>query len=360
MQAFDITQKGLRTRRRMLALAFALGGMLIAPAGNAADTAAGAAARVTALETQADSLSRALTGLDGSLNAFLPPTAIGVSEVAPIQVAQSRDATLAVRLDQLEEQMRILNGQVEGLQFQLTQLQTLIERMQEDTDARFAALEGGVPSGKTSATSQTGGAMPSGGASQSVDLSAPGTDNTLVFPGANPNDAPLDLGAPIELGAPERPLGTLTLDDLGGATGPEIDIGREAGFITDADAEAQYRAGYDAVVKGDYAFAEDQFRQFIALFPDHPQAPDATNWLGEALIQRGDYEEAADILLTGFQSYPNAARSPDILMKLGIALSGSGETETACRTFTEVLRRYPGVSPAFQQRLGTEMAKAGC
>ncbi len=52
---------------------------------------------------------------------------------------------------------------------------------------------------------------------------------------------------------------------------------------------AQYQAGYDAIVRGDYAFAEDQFRQFVALYPDDPQAPDATNWLGEALMQRGAY-----------------------------------------------------------------------
>jgi len=331
---------------------------MAAPAGAAAtDTAGGAAARLAALETEALSMQQRLGGLSDSIDAFLPPRAIGVDTAAPaIQVAQSSDAAVAVRIDQLEEQMRILNGQVEGLQFQLTQLQTLLERMQADADARFAALEGGAPVGKTEAAPQAGGVMPSGETPQAMDLSTPGADTDVFGTG----EAPLDLDAPIELGAPEQSLGTLTLNDLEGTSGPEIDIGRDAGLITDADANAQYTAGYDAVIRGDYEFAEEQFRQFIALFPDHPQAPDATNWLGEALIQRGDYEEAADILLTGFQSYPNAARSPDILMKLGIALSGSGENETACRTFNEVVRRFPDTSPAFQQRLGTEMAEAGC
>ena len=340
----------------MPVLALALSGGLLVSPGNAAD---GVDARLSVLESQAGALQQNVTSLSDALNAFMPPKTIATTSAAPIQVAQSRDATIAVRLDQLEEQMRLLNGQVEGLQFQLTQLQTLLERMQEDNDARFAALEGGAPVGKTSATSQSGGATPSGGASQSIDLSAPGQQSG-GFTGTDLNDAPLDLGAPIELGAPEQPLGTLTLNDLSGVSGPEVDIGRDATAVTDADAEAQYKAGYDAVVKGDYAFAEDQFRQFIALFPDHPQAPDATNWLGEALIQRGDFEEAADILLTGFQSYPNSSRAPDILMKLGVALAGSGENETACRTYNEVLRRYPTTPPAFQQRLGAEMAKAGC
>ena len=352
MQSFEATSSKRVRRWPVLGIAAIVACGLGMSAVDAADSADGATARLGALETEASVLGRTIDGLSTSLNSFLPPKAIVVTDTAPIQVAQSRDAAVAVRLDQLEEQMRILNGQVEGLQFQLTQLQTLLERMQEDADARFAALEGGAPVGKTSAASQSGGATPSGGAPQSVDLSAPGL-NADVF---GTGEAPLDLGAPIELGAPEQPLGTLTLDDLSGATGPEIDIGRDATMITDADADAQYRAGYDAVIKGDYGFAEDQFRQFIALFPDHPQAPDATNWLGEALIQRGDYEEAADILLTGFQTYPNAARSPDILMKLGIALAGTGETEDRLpdlhRGHAAFPRHVPGLSAAAQRRNG--------
>lgn len=338
-------------------LALMLGGMMSIPAGSAAETAGSAATRLTGIESGAAGLQHRLDGMSGLLSGFMPPNSIAVSDVAPIQVAQARDAaSLAVRLDQLEEQMRTLNGQVEGLQFQLTQLQTLLERMQEDTDARFSAVEGGVGPGKTEAAPQTGGVTPTDGVPQTIDLGTPeGTDGgQTTFNGSDPNDAP------IELGAPEGALGTLRLDELSGVSGPEIDIGRDAGMITDADADAQYKAGYDAVISGDYAFAEEQFRQFIALFPDHPQAPDATNWLGEALIQRSDYEAAADILLTGYQTYANSTRGPDLLMKLGIALDGTGEKDTACRTFAEVVRRYPDVSPAFQQRLAEEQAKAQC
>ena len=108
------------------------------------------------------------------------------------------------------------------------------------------------------------------------------------------------------------------------------------------------------------AKAADQFKQFIALYPKDPEAPDATNWLGEALIQRGAYDEAADVLLTGYQSYPGAKRAPDMLLKLGIALAGAGETDTACRTFAEVAKRYPKETPAFVSRLASERAKAKC
>ena len=42
------------------------------------------------------------------------------------------------------------------------------------------------------------------------------------------------------------------------------------------------------------SLVEEQFRQFVALYPQDPQAPDAANWLGEALLQRQAYDEAGD------------------------------------------------------------------
>lgn len=354
MQVFWKLVDGLLVPWRALALALMLSGGLFASPGLAASDGS-AAMRLKQLESEAGALQGSVDALSTAVSAFLPPRAIAAPDVAPIVVAQSRDtATLAVRLDQLEEQMRTLNGQVEGLQFQLTQLQTLLERMQEDADARFSALEGGVSPGKTDAAPQTGGVTPTGEAPPAIDLGTPDANSSFGIDGSlDPNDQP------IELGAPEQPLGSLTLDDLAASGGGDVDIGHDS-LVTDADADAQYKAGYEALIKGDYEFAEDQFRQFIALFPDHPNAPDATNWLGEALIQRGDYEDAANILLTGFQTYSTATRAPDILMKLGVALSGAGENNTACRTFSEVLKRYPNVTPAFRQRLAQEEKNAGC
>jgi tol-pal system protein YbgF len=269
--------------------------------------------------------------------------------------------------------MRVLTGQIEGLQFQLTQMQTLLERLQEDNEFRFQQLEGGGL-GNNGAAVQSGGDMPSGGLPQDPNAAQDFNANQdLNAP--QDLDAPQDLSMPSEglsdptgvvvQGEPEVPLGTLPADELAVGTEPGVgqplDLTFDAGgLVTDADADAQYRAGYDAVVSGDYAFAEDQFRQFIGLFPDHPQAPDATAWLGETLIRRGAFDEAADVLLIGFESYPNSGRAPDLLLKLGIALNGAGERETACRTFGEVSRRFLNLTDAFQSRLRQEMAAASC
>src|SRR5690606_12503811 len=70
-----------------------------------------------------------------------------------ILVAQADSAQLMVRIQQLEEQIRVLNGQVDGLTFQLTQLQEILNRFQEDADFRLQQLEGGG-AGKTDAATQ--------------------------------------------------------------------------------------------------------------------------------------------------------------------------------------------------------------
>lgn len=314
----------------------------------------------------------------------LPPAQIGtavMSDVAPerIHVAQSQEAAqLAVRIQQLEEQLRTLNGQVDGLTFQLTQMQTLIERMTEDNEFRFKALEGGTP-GKPAAATQTDGATPSEALPQDQDT-APLTDIPAQGVKPLPGEAELDptfsdgsvtpdaLGASgdplVGTGKGDQaiPLGTGQAVPLGEA--PPLDLSFDpnapAANTGDADADAQYNAGYEALTRGDYAFAEDQFSQFLELYPDNAKAADAANWLGESLLQRKAYDEAAEVLLNAFQKAPDNPRAPDLLLKLGISLSGAEERETACRTFAEIDKRYTNLTPAFLTRLGEEKTKAEC
>jgi tol-pal system protein YbgF len=288
-----------------------------------------------------------------------------------ILVAQADSAQLMVRIQQLEEQNRLLNGQIEGLTFQLTQLQEILNRFQEDAEFRFQALEGGA-AGKTDAATQPGGAtqpeaLPQDPAPSETDV--PLTDipeqGVQPLPGEVEFDPTFDDGSQSTdaLGQSGDPLvGT----GLGGGidliTGQPLNLSYDpaADATGNADADAQYRVGYEALIAGDFTFAEQQFAQFIELYPDNAQVMDASNWLGEAMLARGGYAEAADVLVDAYQKDPNHVRAPDLLLKLGISLAGVGERETACRTFAEVSNRYPNTIPAFQTRLGEEKAKAEC
>lgn len=304
-----------------------------------------------------------------ALVAPVPPADIG--EQPRVHVAQSREeAQLQLQIQQLQEQIRLLTGQVEGLQFQLTQMQTLIEKMTADNEFRFQQLEGGA-AGKPQAAAPTDGATPSdvlpqdpAATANALPDPAPLEPASATDPGAvQPMDGVGESADPLvgTNGAGNDTLGTLSTEDLTLGGSRPLDLTLDGGGqVSSGDANAQYAAGYDAIVRGDYGFAEDQFTQFIALYPDDPQAPDATNWLGEALIQRGAYDDAALVLAEGYQKYQESPRAPDLMLKLGIALNGAGEQEVACRTFFTLAKRYTDLSAAFVQRLNEEKSKAQC
>ena len=249
-----------------------------------------------------------------------------------ILVAQTTPeaAALLVRIQELEEQLRLMTGTVEGLQFQITQMQTLLERLTSPGASPPAATTPGTPaSADQSLAIPDGGVTPAPGEVE-IDPTFSGTmeDVPAVYAPGTATAEPLDLALPTT----------------------EIN----------PDAAAQFTAAYDALLRADYGVAEDQFGQFVALYPDDPQAPDAYNWLGEAMIMQGSFEAAAETLLDGYQTYPESPRAQDMLLKLGIALSGAGEAPTACRTFAEVEKRYPQMAPAFRQLLDDEKLKAQC
>jgi len=311
---------------------------------------------------------------------FSTPAPVGrvLSDAAPerVHVAQAVDAAqLMVRIQQLEEQNRLLNGQIEGLTFQLTQMQELVNRMAEDNEFRFQALEGGA-SPKTDAATQAGGvtqpeALPQDPANAAVDpQGVPMTD--IPEQGVQPLPGEIEFDPTFTDGS------AAPMDDLGNSADPLVGTGATGGvdLVTgqplnlsydpaaadtgNPDADAQFAAGFEAISTGDYPFAEDQFTQFLALYPDNPQATEAANLLGDALLYRQAYSQAADVLLNAFQKAPDNPRAPDLLLKLGMALSGAGERETACRTLAEVDKRFTALPAVFTTRLAEEKARAAC
>ncbi|KRA98088.1 hypothetical protein ASD83_13615 [Devosia sp. Root685] len=310
----------------------------------------------------------------------LPPAELGGLSYTNTQpermlVAQADQAQALVRMQQLEEQIRLLNGQIEGLTFQLTQMQEIVNRMQEDNEFRFQQLEGGA-GGKTEAATQPGGVTPPAVSPQTPVQTPTGEDAVPLT--QIPEQGVKPLPGEAEFDPTFDDQSALPMDNIGNSADPLVGTGQTGGIdlttgqpldlsynpatvsTGDADADAQFAAGYEAYASGDYAFAADQFDQFVSLYPDNPQVPEAANFLGDALLTQGSYDQAAEVLLDTFQKHPDSPRSPDLLLKLGMALSGAGERETACRTFSEVDKRYTTLPPAFVARLAEEKAKAEC
>lgn len=284
----------------------------------------------------------------------------------PVIKVQSSDAEM--RLQQMEEQMRQLNGRIEEMSYQLLQMQEQLRKTQEDNEFRFQQLEKG------------GKAMPAGTRKSEADVPPPangrqGDDVARVIQApqdmetAPSNDVPKEEG----LGQPPSELGSIEFDQSGNAIGANRNnqsnasrplSGSEQGAPQQTaslgNENDNYKAAYGHVLSGDYALAEQEFSQFITAYPKSTRAADANFWLGEALYSQGKFNEAAKTFLNAHQKYGTSEKAPEMLLKLGMSLAALDNKDTACATLKEVTRRYPKASRAVITKVASEQKRLAC
>ncbi|MBB3658041.1 tol-pal system protein YbgF [Rhizobium sp. BK650] len=289
---------------------------------------------------------------------------------APVVNVQSSGAE--VRIQQMEDQMRQLNGRIEEMSYQLLQMQETIRKQQEDNEFRFQQLE------KTGGGASGGGAAKAPVKKSEADVAPPasggGDDIAKVIQApqgaetAPSTDVPTNGG----LGQPPRELGSIDFDQNGNAIGNTLNKNATVGSAPLPDATApqqtaslgseseQYKAAYGHVLSGDYGTAEQEFTQYISHYPNSSRAADANFWLGEALYSQGKFNEAAKTFLNAHQKYATSEKAPEMLLKLGMSLAALDNTDTACATLREVSKRYPKASRAVINKVASEQKRLAC
>jgi tol-pal system protein YbgF len=290
-------------------------------------------------------------------------------------------ANEAYRVQQLEEQIRQLNGRIEEMSFQLLQMQETIRKAQEDNEFRFQELEGGNAGGKgaspTAAPKKKAEASPVNPGSPPTDdvatiIETPPEGGASVSPSA-PSSAP--TGAPgettlgsIELDSKGMPIGGTLNSGASNSSGnlPGVTTGNSARKTDPVNTAALtsegdiYQAAYGHVLSGDYKLAEQGFQQYLQGYPKGTKAADASFWLGEAQYSQGKFNEAAKTFLNGHQAYGKSPKAPEMLMKLGMSLAALDNTETACATLREVPKRYPNASKTVLSKVASEQKRLSC
>ena len=278
----------------------------------------------------------------------------------PVLLAQSA-ADSSFRVNEMQEEVRRLNGKVEELTFQLLQLQEQIRKMQEDNEFRFQDLE--------EKHSDAGGAA---AGDQRLGKSQPSED----LPKGNSSDGDTLRKTANILGAQPRDLGTLRFDAQGNviesAVGKPLDLTRPFGSAANqlrgddgADVDNLKPAillarGRDLFDGGDYALAEKSLRRFIAEYPENENRPEVQYWLGRSLFASGDFHAAATVFLDTHNTYPDANRAPDTMLQLGLSMAGLNQREIACATYAEVLKQFPNADETVKSQVVIERTSARC
>jgi len=225
-------------------------------------------------------------------------------------------AALSLRITNIEEQMRALNGKIEETSFQIRQLTEKFTRFSEDVEFRFQDLK---------TTSKSRG--------------KPGTRKI-----SSRNLQPKSLGT-IPADSPglktAKPALARTQDSTGSARG-------------------DYNRAFGLVKQRKYAQAEVEFKAFLSRYPKNALDGNAQYWLGETYYARKLFKKAADSFLRGYTRYRTSAKAPDSLLKLGITLARLGQKEAACSTLNEMRVEFPRAPRATRDRVQAELRRVGC
>jgi len=192
---------------------------------------------------------------------------------------------LSQRIDALDEQLRILRGQVEQLQNSTDGLNKQQRDFYAALDRRVTALE---TSSKASAA------------------------NTAVGAGS---------GTPTGAG----PVASSSGGDTAGS----------------GNDQAAYERAFGALKAGNYSDAITQFRAFLQHYPQSPLDDNAQYWIGEAYYVMRDYNSAASAFRAVGEHYPQSRKAPDALLKLGMTQYDQQHLDDARATLKQVVERYP-------------------
>ena len=236
-------------------------------------------------------------------------------------VVENPEPAVAVRsrFNQVAEDMRQLNGQVEELGFRLQQLTEGLARLRADMDLRFSQISA-----------------------------------------QQEKSARMDKAAPVEKSAPAEQQVTPEAPSGADSPTPDRSTGAQDVTLPDGTAEQQYRFAFDLLRQTRYAEAESAFRQFIAAHPQNTLSGNAQYWLGETYYVRGDFQQAAVVFAEGFKKWPENNKAPDNLLKLGLSLSTLGQKPDACGIFSALLEGYAQANPIILQRARSQQKTLSC
>ena len=240
--------------------------------------------------------------------------------------AQSVDtnvvADLVSQVQELQDEVRVLRGQVED---QANQLETLRQRQRD----QFLDLDQRISGQKPT----TGSAAPGAEGDTPVLAADDAADDEL--PGVSPasaEDGP-EVRPPMD-----TPSDTVALDTPGAES--------QLMPSNPADEKAAYDQAFQSLKDLRYADAAEGFQTFLARYPESEYADNAQYWLGESYYVTRNYDvslEAFDDLL---EKYPDSSKKPDALLKIGYAHYELKQWDQARAALEQVKEQYPDTTLA--------------
>jgi tol-pal system protein YbgF len=241
--------------------------------------------------------------------------AIGFSLPAAAQQGDLNvTADLVLQVQELQDEVRSLRGQLEEQSREIENLKRRQRDQYLDLDQRISDLRNSQPV----TPSEAGVAAAAASAGQGP-----------VQPQAVPSggDVP-EVRPPMETESAVTGIGQPEAQSQAQAASPETE-------------KAAYDQAFQALKDLRYADAAEEFQSFLDSYPNSEYSDNAQYWLGESYYVTRNY----DLALTSFQGlldrFPESPKAPDALLKIGYTHYELEQWDSARAALTQVQEKYP-------------------
>ncbi|MFW1678235.1 tol-pal system protein YbgF [Pontibacter sp. JAM-7] len=219
-----------------------------------------------------------------------------VNVATPPPQPMSQSGQMLMLIQQLQDEVRSLRGQVEQQAYRLKQMEQEQLDRYRDLDRRLSVLLAANDAAEVAAPAA---ALPSSSAPASATSAVPEPQPTVTANAATP----------------------------------------------DADLRA-YREAFSLVRDKAYAPAISAFQAFVQQYPQSPRLANAHYWLGEVYLVQQDVESARDAFSTVLNDFPQSSKAPDSAYKLAVVYDRLGDAPRSSQYLDLVLKQYPDSSAA--------------
>ncbi|MDO8352494.1 MAG: hypothetical protein Q7T14_03460, partial [Aestuariivirga sp.] len=252
---------------------------------------------------------------------FVAVLLLGTALFSPVQAQTAEELTS--RLNQMEEQMRLLVGQVEELTFAMKQLQgqlkngtktgaaeepPKLKKVAEQPAAAEQPVLSEQPVLAEQGVEQIGEAPAAGQQTTTTIIGADGVEQQVAIQKApGPKILGIMPGATAAIPDDGGFQGQVLVPPGGGEDQPvEQGTGNvnpdaiETVSLAPESPETLYERSNESLLRRQFSDAESGFSSFVSKYPEHSLAGSAQYWLGETYYAQGDFRQAAQNFLQGY------------------------------------------------------------
>ncbi len=206
------------------------------------------------------------------------------------QLKNITDMNLPEQINELQQQMAQLRGQLQVQERDISLLETQVRRFYKDLDQRITQVQ-----------------------------NASGSESSTTTPSSSNTSNAQNTSAQNDM---------LSLDSI---------------QLKDSHA---YQTAFDALSKGSYDQAESAFNDYLNAFPNGSYVANAHYWLGEIYLNQHNKHKATMEFNTVINKYPKSDKVSDARLKLAAIQAKMGQVASAKKQLELIKQKHPGTTTA--------------